>query len=107
MERFINGFLDLMTISFISKFGKRPMHFFGALGVLMFIIGFGFALYIGIDKIFVNPLGRLITERPQFYISLVTMIIGTQFFVAGFLGEIILRSKKDKKRYKVKSKLNL
>jgi len=107
MERFINGFLDLMTISFLSKFGKRPMHFFGALGVIMFIIGFGFALYIGIDKIFVNPLGRLITERPQFYISLATMIIGTQFFVAGFLGEIILRSKKNKKRYKIKSKVNL
>ncbi|MCH7525701.1 MAG: glycosyltransferase family 2 protein [Bacteroidetes bacterium] len=107
MERFIYGFLDLMTISFISRFGKRPMHFFGALGVIMFIIGFGFALYIGIDKLFVNPLGRLITERPQFYISLATMIIGTQFFVAGFLGEIILRSKKNKKRYKVKSKINL
>jgi len=107
MERFINGFLDLMTISFITKFGKRPMHFFGALGVIMFIIGFGFALYIGIDKLFVNPFGRLITERPQFYISLTTMIIGTQFFVAGFLGEIILRSNKNKKRYKIKSKLNL
>ena len=107
MERFIYGFLDLVTISFISKFGKRPMHFFGALGVIMFIIGLGFALYIGIDKLFVNPLGRLITERPQFYISLATMIIGSQFFVAGFLGEIILRSKKNKKRYKVKSKINL
>jgi glycosyltransferase involved in cell wall biosynthesis len=107
MERFINGFLDLMTISFISRFGKRPMHFFGALGVIMFIIGFGFAIYIGIDKIFVNPLGRLITELPQFYISLATMIIGTQFFVAGFLGEIILRSQRDKKRYSIKDELNL
>jgi len=107
MERFIYGFLDLMTISFISKFGKRPMHFFGTLGVIMFIIGFGFALYIGIDKLFVNPFGRLITERPQFYISLVTMIIGTQFFVAGFLGEIILRSKKNTNRYTIKTKINL
>jgi len=107
MERFINGFLDLMTISFLSKFGKRPMHFFGALGVIMFLIGFGFALYIGIDKLFVNPFGRLITERPQFYISLATMIIGTQFFVAGFLGEIILRSKKDKNLYTIKDELNL
>ncbi len=107
MERFINGFLDLVTISFISKFGKRPMHFFGALGVIMFAIGFGFAIYIGVDKLFVNPFGRLITERPQFYISLTTMILGTQFFVAGFLGEIISRSKKDKKRYKIKTKINL
>ncbi len=107
MERFIFGFLDLITIWFVSRFGKRPMHFFGALGVIMFIIGFGFALYIGIDKLFVNPLGRLITERPQFYISLVTMIIGTQFFVAGFLGEIILRSQHDKKRYSIKEELNL
>jgi len=107
MERFIYGFLDLMTISFISKFGKRPMHFFGTLGVIMFFIGFGFALYIGIDKLFVNPFGRLITERPQFYISLFTMIIGTQFFVAGFLGEIILRSKKNTNRYTIKTKINL
>ena len=107
MERFINGFLDLITIWFISRFGKRPMHFFGALGALMLFIGFAFALYLGIDKIFVNPSGRLITQRPQFYISLATMIIGSQFFVAGFLGEIILRSKKDKNRYTIKKKLNL
>ena len=107
MERFIYGFLDLMTISFISKFGKRPMHFFGTLGVIMFFIGFGIALYIGIDKLFVNPFGRLITELPQFYISLFTMIIGTQFFVAGFLGEIILRSKKNTNRYTIKTKINL
>jgi glycosyltransferase involved in cell wall biosynthesis len=107
MERFINGFLDLITIWFISRFGKRPMHFFGALGALMLFIGFAFALYIGIDKTFVNPSGRLITQRPQFYISLATMIIGSQFFVAGFLGEIILRSKKDKNRYTIKEKLNL
>ena len=101
MERFINGFLDLITIWFVSKFGKRPMHFFGALGALMFIIGLGFAAYLGIDKLFLNPEGRLITERPQFYISLVTMIIGTQFFVAGFLGELILRSQRDKERYRI------
>lgn len=107
MERFINGFLDLISIWFLSKFGKRPMHFFGALGALMFFIGFCFALYLGIDKLFINPTGRLITQRPQFYIALVTMIIGTQFFVAGFLGEIILRSKEDKNRYKIDKKLNL
>ncbi|WP_372974612.1 glycosyltransferase family 2 protein, partial [Muriicola sp.] len=85
-DRFINGFLDLITIWFVSKFGKRPMHLFGALGVLMFIIGSGFALYLGIDKLFINPTGRLLSERPQFYIALTAMIIGTQFFLAGFLG---------------------
>jgi glycosyltransferase involved in cell wall biosynthesis len=105
MERFINGFLDLITIWFISKFGKRPMHLFGALGVLMFMIGFGFAIYLGIDKLFINTSGRLITDRPQFYISLVTMIIGTQFFLAGFLGEIILRTKNNEERYKVSERI--
>jgi glycosyltransferase involved in cell wall biosynthesis len=107
MNRFINGFLDLITIWFLSHFGKRPMHLFGALGFIMFAIGFSFAAYLGIDKIFLNPGGRLITQRPQFYIALSTMIIGTQFFVAGFLGEIILRNRQDKKRYSIKAELNL
>ena len=105
-ERFINGFLDLLTIWFISRFGRRPMHLFGALGVLMFAIGFAFSLYLGIDKLFFNPTARLITQRPQFYIALTTMIIGTQFFVAGFLGEIILRNKTSKKRYLIKEEAN-
>lgn len=107
VNRFINGFLDLITIWFLSRFGKRPMHLFGALGVIMFIIGFSFAFYMGIDKIFLNPSGRLITQRPTFYIALATMIIGTQSFIAGFLGELILRSKKDTKRYQIKENLNL
>ncbi|MGB1309009.1 MAG: glycosyltransferase family 2 protein [Oceanihabitans sp.] len=106
MDRFVHGFLDLITIWFISRFGKRPMHLFGALGFLMFAIGFSFALYLGIDKLFINPTGRLITQRPPFYIALVTMVIGTQFFVAGFLGEIILRNKTDKNRYLIKEALN-
>ncbi|WP_417199405.1 glycosyltransferase family 2 protein [Bizionia sp.] len=102
MDRFIHGFLDLITIWFISRFGRRPMHLFGALGVMMFAIGFAFSFYLGIDKLFLNPDGRLITDRPQFFIALVTMIIGTQFFVAGFLGEIILRTKENRKRYLIK-----
>jgi len=101
MERFINGFLDLITIWFISRFAKRPMHFFGLLGVLMFIIGFGFAFYLGLDKLYFNPTGRLISERPEFFIALTTMVIGTQFFVAGFLGEIILQSRNNKERYHI------
>ena len=107
MERFINGFLDLITIWFVSRFGKRPMHLFGALGVLMFMIGFGFALYLGIDKLFLNPTGRLITDRPEFYISLISMVIGTQLFLAGFIGEIITRSKRNEPRYHISEELNL
>ena len=105
MERFIRGFLDLITISFISRFGKRPMHFFGAIGALMLVVGFLFALYLGVDKLFLDPSGRLITERPQFYIALTSMILGSQFFVAGFLGELILQSKKDTKNYIIKENI--
>ena len=77
------------------------MHLFGALGVLMFFIGFCFSAYLGIDKLFLNPEGRLMTQRPEFYMALVTMIIGTQFFLAGFLGEMILSSRKNEQRYAI------
>jgi glycosyltransferase involved in cell wall biosynthesis len=107
MDRFINGFLDLITIWFLSRFGKRPMYLFGGLGIVMFFIGFCFAMYLGIDKLFFNPYGRLITQRPQFFIALTTMILGTQFFVAGFLGEMILKTKKDSNRYLINQTLNL
>jgi glycosyltransferase involved in cell wall biosynthesis len=105
-ERFINGFLDLITIGFISKFGKRPMHFFGAIGLLMFIIGTGLAVYLGIDKLFIEPKGRLITERPEFFIALTTMILGTQLFLAGFIGELVIRSKSQTIRYQIKQSIN-
>jgi len=107
IDRFINGFLDLITIWFLSKFGKRPMHLFGLLGTIMFLFGFLFSLYLGINKLFFNPKGILITQKPLFYIALATMIIGTQFFLAGFLGEIILRTKSDVKRYSIAKKINL
>ncbi|MFT0715303.1 glycosyltransferase family 2 protein [Flagellimonas lutimaris] len=106
-ERFINGFLDLITIWFVSKFGRRPMHLFGAWGVLMFFVGFGFSLYLGVDKLFINPTGRLITQKPQFYIALTAMIIGTQLFLAGFIGEIMVRSRKNDTRYNISDKINL
>jgi len=109
-DRFINGFLDLITIWFLSKFGKRPMHLFGALGVIMFFIGFAAAGYIGIMKLYKLAYGLkaiLVTDNPWFYISLSTMIIGTQFFLAGFLGEIVLRSKRDKERYNISETENL
>lgn len=104
MERFINGFLDLITIWFLSRFGKRPMHLFGALGVMMFIIGLLSALYIGVMKLYKlyhNEPTILVTDNPWFYIALTTMIIGTQLFLAGFLGEIILRTKNNEERYKI------
>ena len=107
MSRFINGFLDLITIWFLSTFGKRPMHLFGLLGSIMFVIGFLFAFYLGIDKLFINTSGRLITERPQFYLSLTAMLIGTQLFLAGFLGEIILRTKNNEERYKISEELGV
>ena len=107
MERFINGFLDLITIWFVSKFARRPMHLFGALGVIMFMVGFGFSLYLGIDKLFIHPKGRLITQRPQFFIALSSMVMGTQLFLAGFLGEIMVRNRKNETRYTISEEINL
>jgi glycosyltransferase involved in cell wall biosynthesis len=110
MNRFINGFLDLITIWFLSRFGKRPMHLFGAWGVLMFTIGFSAAGYIGISKLYrlYNEMPYdLVTNNPWFYISLSTMIIGTQLFLAGFLGEIILRNKESNQNYKIAEEINL
>lgn len=104
MNRFINGFLDLITIWFLSKFGKRPMHLFGALGVLMFMIGLLSAGFIGISKLwklYHHEPAILVTNNPWFYIALTTMIIGTQLFLAGFLGEIILRTNNNEERYKI------
>lgn len=98
-ERFIRGFLDLITIWFISKFGKRPMHLFGAWGAVILFIGFCFALYLGIDKLFINPGGRLIAQRTEFYLALTAMILGSQLFLAGFLGELILRNKRNAPDY--------
>jgi glycosyltransferase involved in cell wall biosynthesis len=101
-SRFINGFLDLLTITFLSKFGKRPMHFFGLLGTLLFIIGFGFAAYLGANKLyhsFHHLPARLITQRPSFYISLTSMIIGSMMFLAGFIGELILRNSAIRNHY--------
>jgi len=110
-RRFVNGFLDLITLFFISRFGNKPMHLFGAIGTLMFIIGFFAALYLGLDKLykvyFTETQARLITDNPFFYISLVAMILGTQLFLAGFLGEILIRSKKNKTEFKVDQTLNL
>lgn len=103
LERFINGFLDLMSIAFISKFGKRPMHFFGTLGSLMFFIGFISAMVVGGMKLyylyFSNQKAALVTESPYFYIALAFMIIGSQLFLTGFLGELVSRSSSSRNHY--------
>jgi glycosyltransferase involved in cell wall biosynthesis len=107
-SRFINGFLDLLTITFFSKFGKRPMHLFGLLGTILFIIGFAFAFYLGAYKLynsFTHHPARLITQRPSFYISLTCMIIGSMLFLAGFIGELILRNSPVRNHYLVDKKI--
>ncbi len=99
MNRFLNGPLDLLSVVFMGKFGKKPMHFFGAIGTFLFIIGFGFALFLIIDKLFIDKASRLIAERTEFYISIVAMIIGSQFFLAGFLAELIGRNSSTRNQY--------
>jgi glycosyltransferase involved in cell wall biosynthesis len=110
MERFINGFLDLLTITFVSRFSKKPMHLFGAFGTLMFIIGFIVTAWLMISKLISlyqgNP-NRLITEEPGFYFSLFIMTIGTQLFLTGFLAELVSRNAPDRNAYDVAEKLNL
>jgi glycosyltransferase involved in cell wall biosynthesis len=109
MERFINGFLDLITIWFLSRFGKRPMHLFGAMGSAMFIVGFlsaGFIGFMKLYKLYHDLPYDLVTNNPWFYISLTTMVLGTQLFLAGFLGEIILRTKNNEGRYKISKEIN-
>ena len=104
MDRFVNGFLDLITIWFLSRFGKRPMHLFGLLGSIMFVIGFLATIFIIIIKLVKLNSGYptiLVTDNPLFYIALTAMMIGTQLFLAGFLGEIILRTKNNEERYKI------
>lgn len=99
-ERFVNGFLDLLSITFVSKFGKRPMHLFGLLGTISFSIGFVIALYLTYAKIF-HQAYRM-TERPIFFFGLLMMLIGTQLFLAGFLGELISRNSADRNQYQVR-----
>jgi len=110
LERFINGFLDLLSITFVSKFGKRPMHLFGALGTLMFFIGSMLITWvIGQKLYFVYVLHErmtLVTQQPMFYISLAAMIIGTQLFLAGFLGELLGRISPDRNLYLIEKELN-
>jgi glycosyltransferase involved in cell wall biosynthesis len=108
LERFINGFLDLLSITFISKFGKRPMHLFGSLGTIMFLVGFLSAAYIGIVKIYHLSKGIkaiLVTDNPYFYIALTSMMIGSLLFIAGFLGELISRTSTTRNQYNIEKEI--
>jgi len=106
-ERFINGFLDLLTITFVSRFGKRPMHFFGTVGSLSFFVGMIFTLILFIEKFnnIHNPHARDIVNKPMFYLALVAIIIGVQLFMAGFLGELVSRSAPERNVYQVKERV--
>lgn len=104
-ERFVNGFLDLTTIMFIGKFGKKPMQFFGLLGTLSFMIGFLISLYLIVSKIL--DVDFAITNRPLFYIALTIMVIGTQLFLAGFIGELVSRNANDRNSYNIDAKKGL
>lgn len=108
LNRFINGYLDLITLWFLGSFGRKPMHVFGFLGSIMFILGFVAVVIIGIDKLIALSHGipqRLITDSPYFYISLTTMMIGTQLFIAGFLGDLISRSSQGRNDYQIEKTL--
>ena len=105
LNRFVNGPLDLLSVVFMGKFGKKPMHLFGAIGMLMFMIGFGFAFYLIIDKLFIDTSARLLAQRTEFFISLASMIIGVQFFLAGFIGELIGRNSSTRNIYLIEKEI--
>jgi glycosyltransferase involved in cell wall biosynthesis len=108
MDRFMKGFLDLLTVTFLTRFGKKPMHLFGTLGSFMFLVGLGIALYIGIDKLIAlikHIPQRLIADSAFFYIGLTSMIIGTLLFIGGFLGELISRSAAERNKYEIEKEI--
>lgn len=108
LSRFINGFLDLLSITFISKFGKKPMHFFGLLGTFMFLIGFFASAWIGAQKIYSMSLGEIaprVTDSPYFFIALATMVIGTQLFLTGFIAELVSRSSSERNTYQIEKEI--
>jgi glycosyltransferase involved in cell wall biosynthesis len=106
LSRFVNGFLDLLTLSFVSRFGKKPMHFFGLYGTLSFMLGFGISIFLIVEKIIYGDLFGL-TNKPGFYIALTAMILGMQLFLAGFLGELIIRNSPERNSYLIEKKTGL
>ena len=108
LERFVNGYLDLLTVLFITKFGKKPMHFFGVIGTLVFLLGLFSALFIGIKKIIAVSNGMIlerITQSPFFYIALTSMVIGSFLFLTGYLGELISRTSADRNFYHIEKNI--
>jgi glycosyltransferase involved in cell wall biosynthesis len=108
LDRFVNGYLDLMTLWFLSKFGQKPMHVFGLWGTLMFIIGFIAVVVVGANKLYALANGipaRLVTDSPYFYIALTMMLLGTQLFVAGFLGDLISRNSEQRNSYQIREEI--
>jgi len=108
LERFVNGFLDLLTITFVTRFGKKPMHFFGVIGTIMFILGFGIFGYIVIEKLYAisnDVVAKNIAEMSIFYIALTSMIIGVQLFLAGFISEMISRNSNDRNNYQIEKEI--
>ena len=106
LNRFVNGPLDLLTVVFMGKFGKKPMHLFGVLGILMFMVGFGFSFYLGIDKLFFDKSARLIAQRTEFFVALTAMILGVQFFLAGFIAELIGRNSASRNVYLIETTID-
>jgi hypothetical protein len=110
LDRFIKGYLDLLTIGFITRFGKSPMHLFGSLGSLMFLIGLTMAGYLGVRKllfVYNNMRAPLVTDSPFFFIALTAMIIGSFLFLTGFLGELVNRNSSERNKYLIKDKVNV
>ena len=108
LNRFVNGYLDLMTLWFLSKFGKKPMHFFGLYGTLMFLLGFLAVIVVGVNKLIAiveNVKVSLVTDSPYFYLAILAMILGTQMFLAGFVGEIVARNSTERNNYQIEKEI--
>ncbi len=105
LNRFVNGFLDLFTITFITRFGKKPMHFFGLIGTIFFMLGFGIFLWLAVYKIFINESAKLIADRTEFYVALTAMIIGSQLFLTGFIAELIGRNSATRNQYLIEKEI--
>lgn len=108
LDRFVNGYLDLITLWFLSKFGVKPMHFFGLLGSLMFLVGLVAVIIVGASKLYAMNHGlpyRLVTDSPYFFLALTTMLLGTQFFLTGFIGELIARNSAERNKYQIEKEI--
>ena len=108
MDRFVNGFLDLISLWFLSRFGKKPMHFFGLVGIFTFLVGAGISIWVIVEKLIAQSQGlkfRAVTDQPLFYLALVAVLIGFQLFLAGFICEMISRNSSERNSYKIRETL--